>query len=600
MSSSAKAPASGAGPERIIEGTGVAPGIAIGAIYRYDVGTPEVDRTPIAPEEVEEELAVLDEALARAEQEIEQVRTIADRVLGEDQAAIVEAQRMMLHDEALLGPVRERIRSDHVSAGQALQSVLRSYRQRIEASDDAYLRDRTNDLMEVETRLLRALERGKTAAQIEPNAIVVADTLTATDLLRLHEQGMLACVTTQGGRHSHVSILARALHVPAVVGAEEGTDAVETHDRAVVDGEAGRLIVHPSADTLDQYRRRRARHQSLRAEQVRSASAPAETADGHSISIQANVEFEEELQILGEYGAEGIGLMRTEVLFLSRPAGAFTEDEQVAVYRTAARAAHPHAATVRLLDLGGDKSFSQGPAEANPSLGWRGIRLLLDRPDELLRPQVRALLRANTDGTLRVLLPMVAHLDEVRRVRSVIQEEADRLSHEGTAHDANLPVGAMVEVPATALQARAFAEAADFLSIGTNDLTQYVLAVDRTNDRVASRYDPLHPAVLALVRRTATAGRDTGTPVSVCGESAGDIHAVPLLIGLGVTSLSATPSYLPGLKRLIRHVSRDEATELADAACTASDAESVHRQAREWIAQHVDSAVIDAPDLSSQ
>ena len=600
MPSSADAPASGAGPERIIEGTGVAPGIAIGAIYRYDVGTPEVDRTPIAPEEVEEELAVLDDALVRAEQEIEQVRTIADRVLGEGQAAIVEAQRMMLHDEALLGPVRERIRTDHASAGQALQSVLRSYRQRIEASDDAYLRDRTNDLMEVETRLLRALERGKTAAQIEPNAIVVADTLTATDLLRLHEQGMLACVTTGGGRHSHVSILARALHVPAVVGAEEETDAVETHDRAVIDGEAGRLIVHPSAGTLDQYRRRRARQQSLRAEQARSASVPAETADGHAVPIQANVEFEEELQILGEYGAEGIGLLRTEVLFLSRPAGAFTEDEQVAVYRKAARAAHPHAATVRLLDLGGDKSFSQGPAEANPSLGWRGIRLLLDRPDELLRPQVRALLRANTEGALRVLLPMVTHLDEVRRVRSVIQEEADRLSHEDTAHDANLPVGAMVEVPATALQARAFAEAADFLSIGTNDLTQYVLAVDRTNDRVASRYDPLHPAVLTLVRRTAAAGRDTGTPVAVCGESAGDLYAVPLLIGLGVTALSASPSYLPGLKQLIRHVSRAETTALAQAACEAPDAETVRRQVREWIVQHVDDAVIDPPELSSQ
>ena len=600
MSSSADAPASGAEPERIIDGTGVAPGIAIGAIYRYDVGTPAVDQTPIAPEEVEDELAVLDDALARAEQEIEQVRTIADRVLGEDQAAIVEAQRMMLHDEALLGPVRDRIRTDHESAGQALQSVLRGYRQRIEESDDAYLRERTNDLMEVETRLLRALERGKTAAKIEPNAIVVADTLTATDLIRLHEHGMLGCVTTGGGAHSHVSILARALHVPAVVGAEGGPDAVETHDRAIVDGQAGRLIVHPSADTLDEYRRRRARQQSLRTEQAREASTPADTADGHTVSVQANVEFEEEFQILEEYGAEGIGLLRTEVLFLSRPAGAFTEDEQVAVYRKAARAAHPHAATVRLLDLGGDKSFSQGPREANPSLGWRGIRLLLDRPDELLRPQVRALLRANTDGTLRVLLPMVTHLDEVRRVRSVIQEEADRLSRQGIAHDADLPVGAMVEVPATALQAHAFADAADFLSIGTNDLTQYVLAVDRNNDRVASRYDPLHPAVLSLVRRTAAAGQDTGTPVAVCGESAGDVHAVPLLIGLGVTALSATPSYLPGLKRLIRHVSRAETSPLAEAACGASNAETVHRQVREWIAQHVDDTVIDPTELSSQ
>ncbi len=599
MSSPPDPSTSDAGPERIIEGTGVAPGIAIGALYRYDVGPPEVDRTPIAPEAVEDELAVLEDALARAEQEIEQARTIADRILGAEQAAIVEAQRMMLNDEALLGPVRERIRTDHVTAGQALQAVLRGYRERIGESEDAYLRDRTDDLLEVETRVLRALERGRTVAQIEPNAIVVADALTATDLIQLHEHGLLGCVTTGGGPHSHVSILARALHIPAVIGAEERLEAVETHDRAVVDGQAGRLIVHPSADTLEDYRRRRARQQSLWAEQAQAASAPAETTDGHSLSVQANVEFEEELQILKEYGADGIGLLRTEVLFLSRPAGAFTEEEQVAVYRKAARAAHPHAATVRLLDLGGDKSLSQGPREANPSLGWRGIRLLLDRPDELLRPQVRALLRANTEGTLRVLLPMVTHLDEVRRVRSMIQEEADRLSREGRAHDPTLPVGAMVEVPATALQARAFAEEADFLSIGTNDLTQYVLAVDRDNDRVASRYDPLHPAVLGLVQRTAAAGRDTGTPVAVCGESAGDVHAVPVLIGLGVTALSATPSHLPGLKRLIQHVSRAEMDALATAACAASDAQTVRRQAREWIAQHVDDAVLDAPDVSS-
>lgn len=598
MSATSDSPPAGSSSEWVVEGRGVAPGIAIGAVYRYEAGAPEVGRKTIAPEQVEDELALFDDALTQAEQEIEQARTIAHRTLGEEQAAILDAQRMMLHDEALLRPVRERIRTEHASAGQALTSVLRGYRRRLEDSDDAYLRDRTDDLLEVETRLLRALERGKTVAEIEPNAIVVADTLTATDLLRLHEHGLLGFITTGGGANSHVSILARALQVPAVVGAEGATDAVETHDWAVVDGQRGHLIVHPTADTLDTYRNRRRRQQSLRAEHARAAAAPAETTDGHAVTVRANVEFEEELPMLDEYGAEGIGLLRTELLFLSRPGGAFPEDEQEAVYRAAARAAHPHPATIRLLDLGGDKTFTQSPREPNPSLGWRGIRLLLDRPDELLRPQVRALLRANTAGAVRALLPMVSHLDEIRRVRAVIEEEAARLSEEGVAHDADLPVGAMVEVPATALQAHAVAEAADFLSIGTNDLTQYVLAVDRTNDRVSGRYDPLHPAVLRLLRRTATAGGDTDTPVAVCGEPAGDPFAVPLLLGLGVSSLSATPASLPGLKRLIRHVSHADTQRLADAACDASDAETVRRRVRKWRAEHVDDDVLK--DLNSR
>jgi phosphotransferase system enzyme I (PtsI) len=568
-------------------------------VYRYEAGAPEVTRKTVAPEHVEAELTLFDNALTQAEQEIEQARSIAHRTLGEEQAAILDAQRMMLHDEALLRPVRERIRTEHASAGQALRSVLRGYRRRIEDSDDAYLRDRTEDLVEVETRLLRALERGKTGAQIEPDAIVVADTLTATDLLQLHEHGLLGCVTTRGGANSHVSILARALQVPAVVGAEGAMDAVETHDWAVVDGQRGYLIVHPTADRLDTYRDRRRRHQALRAEHARAAAASAETTDGHAVAVRANVEFEEELRVLDEHGAEGIGLLRTELLFLSRPGGAFSEDEQEAVYRAAAQRAHPHPATIRLLDLGGDKALPHAPREPNPSMGWRGIRLLLDRPDELLRPQVRALLRANTEGNVRALLPMVSGLDDVRRVRAVVREEADRLSDAGVAHNADLPVGAMIEVPATALQARAIAEGADVLSIGTNDLTQYVLAVDRSNDRVAGRFDPLHPAVLRLVRRTARAGRDTDTPVSVCGESAGDLFAVPLLLGLGVSSLSATPAALPGLKRLIRHVSHADTQRLADAACDATDAETVRCRVREWHAEHVDDEALKDPDSPS-
>ncbi|MFO8098046.1 MAG: phosphoenolpyruvate--protein phosphotransferase [Salinibacter sp.] len=600
MADTSGASPSGAPPERIVRGTGVVPGIAVGAVYRYDPGQPEVDRTRLDADEVEAEVDVFEDAVAQATEEIEQVSTIAHRTLGEEQAAIVEAQRMMLHDAALLGPVREKIRDEHLTAGHALQSVLREYKQRLEERGNAYLRGRTDDLGEVEARLLRSLERGRTAARIEPNSIVVADRLTATDLIRFHEHGMLGCVTTGGSATSHVSILARALHVPAMVGAKGATDAVGTHDRAVLDGETGTLIVHPSADTLESYRQRRTRQRSLRAEQVRTAAAPAETEDGQVVTVRANVEFEEEFQILDEYGAEGIGLLRSEGLLLSRPSRSLAEDDQLSIYRKAVRATDPHPATVRLLDLGGDKVFPTFPEEPNPQLGWQGVRLLLDRLDELLRPQVRALLRANTEGPLRMLLPMVTHLDEIRRVRSVVQEEAQRLSAQNIDHDPDLPVGTMIEVPATALQAGAFAAASDFLALGTNDLTQYVLAVDRGNDRVASRYDSLHPAVLQLIRRTVAAGHDAGIPVSVCGEIAGDVHAAPLLLGLGLTSLSATPSALPGLKRFLRRVDRRQAQTLADAACDATDPGTVRRLAREWLAEHVGEDDLDPPGISPE
>ena len=587
---------SGAPEECVVEGRGVAAGIALGTLYRYDPGAPDLTRDTISEDEVEQELALFSDAVERAEQEIRQVHAIARGTLGEENAAIFEAQRMMLKDQkGLLEPVRTRIRRQQESAGSALKTVLRRSKHRLDEAEDGYFRDRTDDLLEVETRLLRALEQGKTAARIEPNAIVVADTLTTSDLIRLNEHGMLGCVTARGGPTSHVSILARALGVPAVVGANSALEAGTTHDSAILDGHAGRLIVHPSADTLSTYRRRRAQQQSLRAEQSRSAAAPAATTDGRAITVQANVEFSEELQILEEYGAEGIGLLRTELLFLSRPSGSLSEEEQVALYRSAAQATGSHGATVRLLDLGGDKALPQSPNETNPSLGWRGIRLLLDRPEEWLRPQVRALLRANASGTLRVLLPMVTALGEIRRVRTIIQEEADRLSERGVEHNRDLPLGTMVEVPATALQAHKFAEAADFLSIGTNDLTQYVLAVDRNNDRVASRYDSLHPAVLQLVQRTATAGTETDTPVAVCGESASDIQAIPLLIGLGVSVLSATPSTLPAVKHLIRNISYADAQALASDACDLPDAAAVRRRVQDWLAHRVDLSAVEGP-----
>lgn len=582
--------------ERVVEGIGVAPGISIGTVHRYHVDAPEVGRTHVAEEDVEEELTLLTDALDRVEQEFSKIRSVAEEQLETDEEAILEAQQMMLRDDEVLSRVRRRIREEHESAAHALSSVLREHRRRLETSADDYLRERAGDLKELETRLLQSLQRGKAAKTIEPNSIVVAEWLTAADVIQFGRHGMLGCVTSRGGETSHVSIIARALNLPAIAGAEGVTTAVSDHDRVILDGHTGRLIVHPSADTLERYREQRARRQSLREAQDDQPEGPTHTTDGHRITLRANVDFGETLDVLDQYGAEGIGLMRTEVFFLSGTGEPLGEDEQADVYRKAAEAADEHGATIRLFDLGGDKMLPFAQEEGNPFLGWRGIRVLLDRAQDLLRPQIRALLRANREGRIRVLLPMVTHLDEVHRVRSIIEEEAESLSAEGTPHDPDLSLGVMVEVPAVALQASLFAEAVDFLSIGTNDLTQYVLAVDRGNDRVADRYDALHPAVLELIQRSVKAGRATGTPVALCGEVAGDVYALPILLGLGLDTLSVSPPYLPAVKHIVAQTSLAEAKALADEVLAAPDAGIVRRRSREWCDRQYESDFFAGPN----
>jgi len=581
-------------PECVLEGIGVTPGVVIGSVHRYHVEQPTVTRRSIEASEVEEELLLLHDALDRARQELDTVHSVAQDQLDEEGTAILEAQELMLRDEEVLAPVRRRIEEEHESAACALSAVLQQHRERLERSDDPYLRERAGDLEGLETRLLQSLLRGKTADEIEPNSIVVANRLSAADILRFSRHGMLGFVTARGGETSHVAIVARALNIPAIVGVEDVAAAVENHDRAILDGQEGRLVLHPGAATLETYRRRRARREALLDRQAPSTDGPTVTTDGQSITVRATVDFGETLDDLDEIEADGIGLMRTEVLFLRGEWESLDEDRQAETYCAAAEAAGSAGATIRLLDLGGDKMTPFVSSEDNPFLGWRGIRVLLDRPAELLRPQLRALLRANQYGTLRVLVPMVAHLDELRRVRAILDEETDRLTAEDIPHDPDLPLGVMVEVPSAAIQAPRFAEAADFLSLGTNDLTQYVLAVDRGNDRVAGWFDALHPAVLRLISNTVDAGRAADTPVTLCGELASDLRAVSILLGLGLDSLSVPPPYVPMVRHVVSNTSRAAAQTLADEALDLPDAGTVRRRLRAWCDDHYESEIFQA------
>ena len=569
-------PAAGAPATEVrVDGIGVAPGVAIGPAFVYAGGGYDAAPEPIEREAVPDELARFEAAVARSERELARVTTVAREKLGDTSAGIFDAQALILRDPDFYAAVVAQVETEHVRAGWAVQSVLDVYRQRLEAAPSAALRERAADFLDVQNRVLRNLQSGRAVAAVEPGTVVVAQNLTAADILLFSRRGVLGVVLDFGGPTSHVSIMARALGVPAVVSLHGVSGRVKNGDPLVLDGFAGTVTLAPTPQTLARAERRAARYARLAGDATADAAEPAETKDGHVVELRANVEFREELPLLRTYGAHGIGLFRTEMLFLSE-GRALGEAHQLDVYRDAIRQAAPYPVTFRLVDLGGDKVLPLARRENNPFLGWRGIRILLDKPD-LLRPQLRAILRAavGAEAAPNILLPMVSSLPEVAAFRAELQVVCDGLDAENVPYRGDLPIGIMVEVPAVALLADRFAEGVDFFSIGTNDLTQFTLAVDRGNDLVANLYRALHPAVLALIARTVEAATRGGLPVSVCGEIAADPRVTPLLVGLGVGTLSASPASLGFVKRVVQSLTLAEAQALAAEALAQPDADAV-------------------------
>lgn len=572
--------------ERIFSGIGVAPGIAIAPVYLYARAAFTVEKRELSEDEIDGEIERFEWAVSRAEKDLQKIAVLAKEKLGEESAAIFQAQLLMLHDAALYEAVLDSIRHDRCNADYAVMEVMGHHRQRMEMSDSEYMRERSQDLQDVEERLIMHLRRGRHLSSITPETIVIAENLTAADILLFSRRGILGCALDHGGPTSHVSIMARALGVPAVVSLHGITEVVNQGDYVIVDGMSGKVIANPTDATLETYRERYARYRERVEERLSLAPLPAETLDGRRIHLQANIEFIEELDVLDEYGAEGIGLMRTEFLLLMQGNFSDSEEQQFTIYRQALEKTSPHVTTFRLLDLGGDKMLPVAHREHNPFLGWRGIRVLLDKP-EILIPQLRAILRASPYGPMRILLPMVTTLEEVHRFKAIVEETRQALQCEGHEVVGSIPMGIMVEVPAVALMADQFAEVADFFSLGTNDLTQYTLAVDRGNDLVAALYQEMHPAVLRMIKTTIDAADQHNIPVSLCGEIGSNSKVTPILLGLGLSELSASPSYLPEVKRVIRAIRYVDARELAHRALAAAHADEVMTLLDDWLAEHV-------------
>jgi phosphotransferase system enzyme I (PtsI) len=568
--------------ERTLTGIAASSGIAIGPVRLLLWEVPVVPHAIIADEDVEREIERFHAARHEARHRLDQIRQRVEERAGPTEAAIFEVQQLLLDDPVMLEEVEALIRHN-VGAAQAFHQHMADWRQRYAREADAYLRERVGDILDLEIRVLSILLGLQDHDPLDIPAgtpvILVARDLTPSLTVQLERTSITAIATDAGTRTSHVAILARSLGIPAVVGLRDATGRLRGGELVILDGGAGTLNVNPTDEELAVYTDRQRLETERTAELEQFTTVESVSADGVAITLLANVDVLEEAERAAQSGAQGVGLMRTEFLVLGR-AGMPDEEEQYQAYRRVVEAFAGQPVIIRTFDIGGDKLPVGGfPHEANPFLGWRAIRMCLDQP-QLFKVQLRALLRAGAHGGVKILLPLVVSVDEVRQTAALIRECAAELEAEGVPHRADVPLGVMVETPAAAVGADQMAGEVSFLSIGTNDLVQYTLAVDRGNVNLAARFTPLHPSVLRLIRRVVDVGRAHGVEVGVCGEMASHPLTAYALIGLGIHELSVSPRAVSGIKRLVRSICVSDAEEAALRAMetgTAAEAEEVLR-----------------------
>ncbi len=566
---------------RTLLGLAVSPGIAIGKTLVVENITQPVLRTPVAPEEVDHEVERMRGAIRRAAERAGTLAREAHERVGSEFASIFEAHRLMMEDPTLLSAVERVIRGKRINAEAALEEVVKDLLRRFESLGDVYLRERRVDLLDVAMELQRALQGRSTPhlGRAGDDTVLIADDVPPSQAIQLSASSVAGFASEAGGLTSHTTIIAKSLGIPAVVGVAGLLDEARGAPLVIIDGFEGHVVVDPDEALVQVYRLRAAEYRRRQQELLQQAHLPARTVDGFEVALLANIDLSSELEAAHAGGASGIGLFRSEFLFMAASPRLPDEDEQAAAYETLLKAFPDGTVTIRTFDLGGRKLARQviGSPEANPVLGLRGVRLCLQKP-EFFRTQLRALLRAagrQPAARMRIMVPLVAHLEEIRTVRVILARLGAELRAEGTPVPERVPVGAMVEVPAAALIAEHLCREVDFLSIGTNDLTQYTLAVDRANEAVSELFRSFHPAVLRLIDRVVTCGKRCGIPVGMCGEMAADPLAVPVLLGLGVRELSMHPPALPVVRSLVREISQREARRIAQRALALATAKEV-------------------------
>ena len=571
-----------------LKGRGVAPGIAIGRAVTVQSRAREIYRFPLdSVGGVEAELERFEEARRITAQELTHLRSQVDGDFGAELAAIFEAHLLILNDQAFSGRVRERIAKEEVNAEWALHKTVEELEERFEQLENEYLRERNEDLRDVSRHLMRTLHGVSVheLSELEGEVIIVADDLTPSETVHLGRQGVVGFALEGGGRTSHTTIIARSLNVPLVAGIPEVTAALTDNDPVIVDGEGGLLVLHPTPEVLAAHRQRQEQASDREREMAATCELKACTRDGQEVSLMANIDLPEEIDEVLRFGAAGIGLYRSEFLYIEKSPELPTEDDHYRIYRRVVEAAAPFPAVIRTYDLGGRKLARElmHTHEDNPVLGLRGIRLTLARP-EVFRTQLRGLFRAGLHGDLWVLLPMVSGVEEVSRFRRFAEDVMDEMEREGVPFQRDHKLGVMIEVPSAAITADLIAPLVDFFAIGTNDLIQYSLAVDRNNEHVADLYQPLHPAILRMLRFVLDAARARGVEVEICGEAGGDERLAPLLVGMGLTRLSMGPRQIPTIKTLIRRFNGEDLRELARRCADAPSIAHVESCLEEFLA----------------
>ncbi len=578
-----------------LKGIPASPGVSIGRAFLLDSEEVAVPRQAVAPAAIPQEIARFEEALTRTRKEIEEIQAKISKELGVDHAQIFDAHRMFLEDRAFIEEVIQRLKEEQLCAEYVFSEVLAKYVQAFSKIEDEYLRERASDVEDVGRRILRNLTglKRRTLAELTQPVIVVAYDLSPSDTATMHRQHVIGFVTDIGGRTSHTAIMAKSLEIPAVVGLEAATERIRSDDLVVVDGGSGAVIVNPDEATLKHYEELKRKLETLGQALLRLRDLPAETPDGHRVHLAANIELPEEIPSVIAHGAEGIGLYRTEFFYLNR-SDFPSEEEQFEAYRHVARAMGQQPVIIRTIDLGGDKFMSElrVPHEMNPFLGWRAIRFCLARPD-IFKVQLRAILRASVFGKIRLMYPMISGLEELQAANRILEEMKEELKGEGKPFNPEVEVGAMIEVPSAAMIMDLLAKEAKFFSIGTNDLIQYALAVDRVNEKIAYLYEPTHPAVLRLIRQIIHVAHENGLWVSMCGEMAGEPALALILLGMGLDSFSTSPVNVPLIKQVIRTVPTFRAKEVVKEVFRLTSGKEVEQYAkarlREFLPQLCDS-----------
>jgi phosphotransferase system enzyme I (PtsI) len=550
--------------EKRCQGVAASPGIARGPIQVFSLDTDDVVRYHVDLGHVPDEIARFESALIQTRAQILEMQQQIAEAIGAKDAGIFDAHLLVVEDQTLIDEVLRRLEADHCNVEFAFQEVANRYVESLSKIDDPYLRERALDIQDVSRRVIRNLQ-GKTPRPfltIDQPHILVAHNLTPSDTATMNREYVRGFALDLGSRTSHTAIMARSLGIPAVVGLHDATETLETGMPALIDGYHGLLIIHPSEETLREYEAIEREKGALAARLTRLRETKSTTRDGCHIVLSANIELPDEVDAVLANGAEGVGLYRTEFLYLNQKTLP-NEEEQFAVYQQVARRVAPNPLIIRTLDLGGDKLAEnmESGDELNPFLGWRAIRFCLENL-EIFKTQLRAILRASAGANVKIMFPMISGLDEARRGLQIVEECKEELRHREQAFDSELEVGIMVEVPTAAIMADRLAREVDFFSIGTNDLIQYAVAIDRTNERVAHLYEPSHPSVVRLLKMVADAAHANDIWVGVCGEMAGEVLFTPLLLGLRMDELSASATIVPRVKSAVQGLTMTECQQL--------------------------------------